>query len=325
MNYIFITALLDLKIKGVLSNPVKITENTFLTNNSNHIEKFLKQNARISIGSIETGLLLNGSPVIFRELDVDGVPESHIELQDFFRDALAFLTALWMFKDNSVNFELGFAISQKKLHIHSNSMAFHYWTKTGEKDPMLIDQDLLGDVASKCFNNFRGIKTKDEPVSVYQQKSTSRLNVAVSLLQQARSTSDLGVKIANYCSFFESILSTSSSELSHQMAERAAFFLRNKPTERLAHYKRSKRAYAVRSKIVHGDKISNGQLKDILDIADHCDEMARELLSLSLDNKEFNDALKSNSNDDLDNLMLNKIFGIDNVISIASGDNREVV
>jgi hypothetical protein len=98
------------------------------------------------------------------------------------------------------------------------------------------------------------------------------------------------------------------------MAERAAFYLRKLPTERIAHYRKSKRAYGVRSKVVHGDAVSKGQLKELEDIAIHCDNVARELYRSMIDDSKYKAALDSNKNDELDSFMLNKVFGIDEII-----------
>ncbi len=54
-------------------------------------------------------------------------------------------------------------------------------------------------------------------------------------------------------------MSASSAELSHQLAERAAFLL--KSLGALRAFKATKKAYSVRSKIVHGDTLSNKQLE----------------------------------------------------------------
>ncbi|PKH04524.1 hypothetical protein CXF72_00460 [Psychromonas sp. MB-3u-54] len=142
------------------------------------------------------------------------------------------------------------------------------------------------------------------------QKQMNRLNVATSFLQQARSSSDIGVKIANYCSYFEALMSTNSAELTHQLAERAAFLLRNQPEDRYEHFKQTKKAYAVRSKVVHGDVLSKNQLQSIEEVSNHCDQVARELLIKALSDTDFLAALEAKDHSILDKFLIEKVFGI---------------
>ncbi len=106
------------------------------------------------------------------------------------------------------------------------------------------------------------------------------------------------------------MLSSNTTELSHQMAERAAFYLRDDPQERLDHYQKSKLAYGIRSAIVHGDSVSKRQLKDIKETAKHCDAVARELTNKMMTDEEYYSVLTSSDSQHLDAFMKNKIFGI---------------
>lgn len=310
MKFAFITGLVDLQIKGVMKLPVAIKTDTYITNNPDQIKKFLKPHDLLAIGSIEANWLLNGSPVIYRVGDVEKVEAAHEEIVNLLRDAQAFLTSLWLLQDNSANTELGFAVCQSKIHVHSNSLIYTYTANSGEGAITQIDHARLNEIAEICSQNFTGIRTEDELELTVFQRESGRLNIAMRLLQQARSSRDLGEKIANYCSYFEALLSSNSIELSHQLSERAAFLLRTPPEERYEHFRKTKRAYAIRSKVVHGDIVSRKLVPDLKDIAGHCDQAARELLMTILRSNELKTLYSRNDNDALDDFMLRRIFGI---------------
>ncbi|MDN4022372.1 MULTISPECIES: HEPN domain-containing protein [Acinetobacter] len=310
MSYLYVTALLGMAIPEKIKDPIRIGGDLYLTNNSSHFVKGIRPEQALAIGTLETNYLFNGNPVIYSRKATKGIDESHEDIVKFMRDCLAFLCSLWVVEDNSVNFELGFAISSKDGHVHSNSLTYHYWTCEGEKQEFTAEPERLKRIYDEFGEQFKGISVSDEPTYTMQRKEVGRIGLGLNFLQQARSTPDLGLKIANYCSLFEVLLSTTSVELTHQMAERAAFYLRDDPLERLEYYKKCKRSYAVRSKVVHGAFLSKKDIPDLQEIARHCDKVARELVIKYLNDEEFQSAIDDPSNEKLDTFFLKKIFGV---------------
>jgi hypothetical protein len=310
MSYLYVTALLGMNIPEKINSPIKIGSDIYLTNDASHFAKHISPEQYMSIGTLEGGYLFKGNPVIYTQMPTKNIDESHVHIVNFMRDCLAFLNSLWISEDNSVNIELGFAISGRTGHVHSNSLAYHYWTCEGNKQEFSIYPSHLMQIYDKFGSKFSGMAVGSEPDYTMQRKEIDRINIGVNFLQQARSTPDLGFKIASYCSFFESVLSTTNVELSHQMAERAAFYLRIKPAERLELYKDLKQAYSVRSKVVHGDFISKKDMSKLSEIAKKCDNTAREILIKYLQDKEFSSAIDESSNEPLDTFFLHKIFGL---------------
>ena len=92
---------------------------------------------------------------------------------------------------------------------------------------------------------------------------------------------DLPHKVANYCTSFEALVSTSSAELAHQVSERVAILIGNDSNDSLEIYSNLKRAYTTRSKLVHGDRLTATRdqfLKESL----NCDGYLRRLILLLL-------------------------------------------
>lgn len=309
MRYIYITALIDFHISGQLKTPLKIKDSLYITNNPAHTAAYVSTSSILAIGSLEARLLTGPTPVIYK-LDEQSDRETvHAEVINFLREVQAFLTATWLVRDNSANCELGFAFCSDQEHVHSNALALHSLHHSGGRQSMSVDFVQLTEICTLHRENFGGIRKQDSPMHTSFRKSIWRLSRAMRFLQQARSADDLGLKIANYCSFFEATLSTTSSELSHQLSERVAFFLRSRPEERLALFKDIKKAYNVRSKIVHGDVLSQGTIDSLVSISGSCDEAARQVMRKIIANEKLEKVFDA-TNDVLDSYMLNLIFGI---------------
>ena len=105
----------------------------------------------------------------------------------------------------------------------------------------------------------------------------SRVSRAFYFLQSARATVFLPLKVAHYCTCFETLVSTSSTELAHQVAERVAVLISEDSQERMEVYRNLKRAYDTRSKVVHGSELTRSQQR-YLDDSRNCDDYLRRLL-----------------------------------------------
>ncbi len=85
---------------------------------------------------------------------------------------------------------------------------------------------------------------------------SDRIAVALNGFWTALRLTDLAQLFLSMTIVLEALLSTSNQEVTHQIAERAAILLAKNGTERCNIYKKIKKLYGVRSKIVHGNAIS---------------------------------------------------------------------
>ena len=92
---------------------------------------------------------------------------------------------------------------------------------------------------------------------------------------------DLPHKVANYCTSFEALVSTSSTELSHQVSERVAVLIGKDSAEAEKIYRDLKRAYDTRSKLVHGDQLTATNDRYLIE-AQNCDKYLRRVLNTVL-------------------------------------------
>lgn len=321
MRYIYITALVGFKINERMKEPILIKHGVHLTNNPAHTAAYIKSSQLVTVGFLEAELLTDGSPVLYKLDEVETPTDAHVELVNFLREVQGFLTATWLHEDNAANCELGFAFSREIDHVHSNALALNYRDHAGARRPMEVNLTAVCDIAEMHERIFDGLREENRPKHTAFQKSINRLDRAMRFLTQARSSDDVGQRIANFCSYFECLLSTSANELSHQLSERAAFFLADTPTDRLKVFREMKRAYGVRSKIVHGDILSASAVDALVETSRNCDDAARALLLKIIADTEIVQLLNEGSNEALDRYMLDLIFGITTAAPISSSTN----
>ena len=119
------------------------------------------------------------------------------------------------------------------------------------------------------------------------QKGFVRSGRAMRFVKAARSAPDLAFKIAHYCSALETLLTTESAELAHKLSERSALLLGQRGYDRLTVFHTVKKAYAVRSKLVHGDTLQARQVEELPSIAVQLDGYLRTILNAILDEESL--------------------------------------
>ncbi|MCM2249576.1 MAG: HEPN domain-containing protein, partial [Geothrix sp.] len=219
-----------------------------------------------------------------------------------------FHNCLWVASDNSIDNELGFLVVKNgnKFQTCSNFIANNFSNAEGLHIPTKLTDDLFN-ISRKVFNAFIVNKAPGDPSTTNFQKNVPRLYRAHYSIQAARSAPDIAERIAFYCTALETLFSTNSAELSHQLSERTAVFLSNDPETRLEIYKNVKAAYSIRSKSVHGDVIKNTN-EQLMETSKSIDEILRACFVTAISNREASQAFDS-SNELLDGYMIGLIFG----------------
>ena len=130
---------------------------------------------------------------------------------------------------------------------------------------------------------------------------------------------DLTQKTANYCTAFEAIVSTSSSELAHQVPERVALLIGKDSSEALKIYGNLKKAYRTRSKLVHGDRLTSSS-EQYRTESENCDRYLRRLIHAILTRESVAKALQQKP-EQVNQFFLSLLFGE----SLAEGVTDQVV
>ena len=107
---------------------------------------------------------------------------------------------------------------------------------------------------------------------IVSNKAT-RVDRFLNFVQIARRSSVPAMKISQMCSALESLFSTSTTELTHRLSERVAFFIGESSEDKEAIYQFMKKVYAVRSQVTHGSHINNA-------VAESTPELSLKMLEL---------------------------------------------
>jgi hypothetical protein len=118
------------------------------------------------------------------------------------------------------------------------------------------------------------------------KENSNRISRALSLVDRARTSKNFTEKIAFYCSGLEAMFSTSTAELTHQIAERVALISHNAKTERFETFRFVKKCYSLRSKFIHGDTIK-GSVSELSDLSSRLDSVCRKAIKTAFEDSEF--------------------------------------
>ena len=129
--------------------------------------------------------------------------------------AQQFLNMLWLVKDNSVNFELGFlqfphVTTATMARVSSNYLSVIFSKADGTRSQVVFNSEEIRETIT-YYNLFYGgqpFKILDPEAPLVPLGDTNRLSRSLYFLQAARATWFLPEKVAYYCTCFESLVST---------------------------------------------------------------------------------------------------------------------
>ncbi|MGH8015178.1 MAG: hypothetical protein ACREBV_03210 [Candidatus Zixiibacteriota bacterium] len=320
MKSLFIIALENVELELSIARGIRFVDTHFITNNKQTVLNLITSDFRFVFGEMETQHILDAPAVIYSIVEHKEPFPNELAAVTFLSSNLklvqAFLMCLWLQKDNSVNFDLGFLVhpyGDKSIpNFHSSSRNVRFSNAIGEIVVTKFGESEIK-TARNILTNLFGMQIDYEDLKVVQSifgEEVSRVERSFYFAQIARGSSNFGLKVANYVTCFESIFCTDTAELSHKLAERLALFVGDSETERLDIYKNMKRAYNIRSKIVHGDKVSKKSNSEFKDICLYCDNMLRRTFEKILTSKEEIEFFKCESSE-LEEYFLRLLFNKD--------------
>lgn len=268
------------------------------------------------LGSVETSYLTNTiSAAVYSRGEIE-VGEKGLEAcmeSRIIEDMLALKClelGLWFIKDNAAQFDRTWLVAHTSRGpvSHTNSWSSRLCLADGSYNEVAFSSEEL-----RLARNFKaGIPAflrggSDTPTML--AKGSLRIQRFQYFLGAARETLDVAMKIAQYCSGLEALVSTSQQELSHQVSERVSALLAAPGPERIANFKLVKQAYGYRSKAVHGSSFSRGDVAQLRDCAVAIDGVYRKLFSLYFhENTHFRDAVEGD-NDKATQFFTNLLLG----------------
>jgi hypothetical protein len=139
------------------------------------------------------------------------------------------------------------------------------------------------DAASEEFFSDSSIGERKDVLknAVNSNNELNNLQRAITFLSTARSTPHLPYKIALYMPILESLFSDIPDEVTQKVSERVAFYVGKDKAERIEIFKTVKSAYDVRSRFLHGQKLSSNKSKPdyLKPLSVRVDEIIRTVLT----------------------------------------------
>jgi hypothetical protein len=287
---LFIAGIELLRIDAELCRGERVGDLFFLTNDRAHVRGLLSERFTATVGALEAESLTSGLAVAYSVEDREFADDA--AAIDWLKIRLAyvahFLHYLWFVRDNAAYLELGFVEEQRRgrRNVHRTFFGGVYTEATGARNVATFSRDDLR-VARDMFRRYIPANVVVSPQSLVEQ--VGRWARAHYFVQAAPSTSDLGIKIANYCTAFEALASTDIQELSHKLAERIACLLEPAGEARMQLFRDVKAAYSLRSKVVHGGRGEANLRERVERAAIACDQIARRLLRNILDDEALHE------------------------------------
>ena len=316
-QFSFVTSLNNVRIDRPLGSNWTIDGDLKISNSQSVAKRLLTDVLRENIGTLEVNHILSGHPYVYAVSEYPVEDTSQEKQMDVLFAHLAytqmFTNVLWLVKDNSINFDFGFLqfpYQQGPIaRVSSNSPSARFSDATRSRAEAAFDETEL-EQAIEFYKEIYGW-THDEFIIPELPPSAlgnlDRVSRALYFVQAARAASHLPEKVAYFCTCFESLVSTSPSELAHQVAERVANLIGATPTEALEIYRDLKRAYDTRSKLVHGGRLT-GQEDRYRKDSTNCDSYLRRLFHVLISNSEMREAIEQEE-DSVNEFFLNRLLG----------------
>ena len=266
-QYSFVASLYYLKTATPLGSNWGIAGDLKVSSSKSVAESLITSILREQIGNLEVDRILSGSPFVYAKASFPEEDDSESRqmalLVTYLVHTQWFVNVLWLVRDNSVNCELGFlqyphTTDMAMARISSNNLSPIFSEADGNRSQVQFNAGEIRQ-AMDYYNLLYGgqaLTVLDPGASLVPADDTSRLHKSLYFLQAARAAWYLPEKIAYYCTCFESLVSTSPTEIGHQVAERVAALIGDDASHSVEIYRDLKRAYATRSKLVHGGKLT---------------------------------------------------------------------
>jgi len=314
-DLVFVTSFRQLALAQPMRGDFRLLKGIHITNDLAIKKRFLTKEFAQYAGLLEASHLQAAPNLVygeFRESDLSGAPPDR-----FMTAILLWVGGLfdnaWLVKDHAMRCEAAFLA-------HRTARGGPVWTSnflatrptfadgTSERTVTMSVQELGIWADTNVRVESYLFEASSPRLRFMMEKGYARSGRAMRFVRAARGAPDLAFKIAHYCSAFESLLTTESTELSHKLSERAAFFLGARGHDRLQVFRIMKKAYTVRSKLVHGDTLPPRQIDELPGLALDLDGYLRTMLNAIFESDELRKVFDSHS-DAVEEYFAQLIFG----------------
>ncbi|KQN24032.1 hypothetical protein ASF00_17675 [Sphingomonas sp. Leaf34] len=278
----------------------KFSDDYFVTKDTAKIGELISAFGN-GLGSVETKYLLHrAAAVIYRVEPIRVDPAENVgEMLDqkLVQDMLkvkGLEAAMWLIKDNACHFDRAWLAfnADGQITVNNNFWASRKSCADGTFRAVGFSSEELR--IARCSERPAGEHIVSAGAPTMLAKGSLRFQRFEYFIGAARDSMDVAMKLAQYCSGLEALVSTAQQELSHQVSERVAALLAGPGGQRLPIYKLVKQAYGYRSKAVHGAPFKSADVNQLRDCATGIDQICRDLTLLYFGtDARFRDAIES--------------------------------
>ena len=274
MKLLCIIPITGLRISENLGRGDKIQENLLITNDTSFFKADLKKHGVDYQHNTAALSVLNAPMVVYfiiNDPSNDGM-ESYISEVNH---AIGFLNSLWFSRDNSISFESIVVASFLGGILTLHESQFVYRSKScyeGQSEEVLNREGLRSSRSKYLDLLEAGYRFDIRDMNLSEEMP--QMTRAVSWLITAREQESHLVKLLHYITCFESIFTTFTDDIAESLAERIYSFLESSE-RRQEVFQTIRRAYTIRSTIVHGKPLDEKTYQKSIKIVQSLDEYLR--------------------------------------------------
>ncbi|MCC4791126.1 HEPN domain-containing protein [Vibrio splendidus] len=293
-KYKFISTLRYLSISEPIDYWLTLVPGINITNDKSLISEIIDNEFRDVAGIIEYNHFINAENIVYCEID-DSIftkgENSHQALYTWLCWLKMLLSDLWLLKDNAVICESAFCKFTDGEHEEWSSNYLttpaYFSSGTSFQNTDMTMKELIQWDEKSCQVQSYLCKSRSTFMDSFTNTKFSRIGRSMRFIQAAAREMHPAVKIAHYCSAYESLFSTDNSELTHKLSERVAFFLKDFGFDPIEVFDDLKSFYGIRSKVTHGDTLKSNKEQDLPEMSEKCDSYLRTILNIIINDDEL--------------------------------------
>lgn len=321
-NYSFIAATYYLEISTDMNKGTLLTSNGLRISKSKNLQNIVDDFFGDSIGKLEYYQLLGGPYYYAKGTNEDEVNlherEHGLNLIDYLLVQIqTFNNILWLIKDHSINTEFGYLKVVKGINFtsHSNSRTTTFYNAKGlqETTTFSVQELFEGKELKDSIYKDEGNVREHEPYIQMTERiySSKRIERSFYFLQVARSESFLPLRISNFVTVLETLLSTTSTEVTHKLKERMAWVLGESVEQRIHIFKLVADVYSIRSNCVHGNNMPKKYRthEKLSKLSVEFEELVRKLFLKIINDEELAILYAEDNDGNIENWLNEKCLG----------------
>ncbi|MFJ7828411.1 hypothetical protein [Psychrobacillus sp. NPDC096623] len=321
MKFIFVAPIFQMEITNVLNKGKHIGHGMYISNSQTKIQHMIHSERVLLENGLSLMKDLQKVKTYFRcEGKYEGNPDEaeygFNKVYNMLRQGQYFLDTLWKIKDHGSYVREGFLffyegeierVTTDSTYYYRGSLSHINSLSNGSRETVRFDHielehgiKLFVEQLPQDLSDYGSYDATDW--HFYSSVPETRANYFLTL---ARSHTVIPMKLLYYCSLLESIYSIDSSEINHKIAERVAITIGNSTDDKKQIYNDIKKAYDIRSRVIHGSLIKPNVKDSLIPLTESLDIVIRRVFKSNI----FK-VLNYKSSEEFNNYFLERLLSI---------------